>query len=122
MSISGFQPASALSGSYWAVIPFAAPYGPGRPNWPSANVRRIVAFGVTQLAAFAVVLAVGWGGGPGHPGPPAPTPTVTVSTTVTQTATATVTKTKTEAPKKNSHSATRTSTPTPDVVPGQGSL
>src|SRR5208282_2532402 len=97
---SGFQPASVLSGSYRAAIPFAAPHGLGRLSWASANVKRVIALGVTQLAAFAVVLAVGWGGGPGHPGPPAPTPTVTVSTAVTQTATATVTKTETEAPKK----------------------
>lgn len=97
---------------------------PGRRASPdgaaiSANVKRVIALGVTQFAAFAVVLAVGLGGGPGHPGPPAPTPTVTV----TVTATVTVTQTKTETPNKQHHSQSvaHAPTPTPDVAPGQGS-
>jgi hypothetical protein len=92
----------------------------------SASAKRVIALGVTQFAAFAVVLAVGWAGGPGHPGPPAPTPTVTVTVTVrvTATVTVTVTKTKIDAPAKH-HSPpgthAPTSTPTPNVVAGQGS-
>jgi hypothetical protein len=88
----------------------AAPDGGG----VSANVKRVIALGVTQFAAFAVVLAVGWSGGPGHP---EPIPTVTVTTHVTQTATATVTQTKTEEPKQP-HSQAQEHTPTPDVGSG----
>ena len=87
----------------------------------SANVKRVIALGVTQFAAFSAVLAVGWGGGPGHPGLPAPTPTVTVTTVVTQTATATVTKTKIEAPAKHYSRSGTNVPPTPDVASGQGS-
>lgn len=83
----------------------------------SANVKRVIALGVTQFAAFAVVLAVGWSGGPGHPGP---APTVTVTTTMTHTATVTVTQTKTETPK-GLHSQSVSQNPAPDVGPGQGS-
>ena len=75
----------------------------------SANVKRVIALGVTQFAAFSAVLVVGWGGGPGHPGPPAPTPTVTV------------TKTKIEAPAKHYSRSGTNVPPTPDVASGQGS-
>ena len=96
---------------------------PGR-GAVSANVKRVIALGVTQFAAFAAVLTVGWSGGPGHP---TPAPTVTVTTTVTRTATATVTvtvtvtvtQTKTEIPRER-FSQPVSPNPTPDVRPGQG--
>jgi hypothetical protein len=76
---------------------------PGR-GAVSANVKRVIALGVTQFAAFAAVLTVGWSGGPGHP---TPAPTVTV------------TQTKTEIPRER-FSQPVSPNPTPDVRPGQG--